>query len=69
MSTKSVVAFYGLTLVIIAALYVFTALFAAMSKTATPALEAAIPVFVDLLKVITGAAVGSLSTAFGKGNN
>ncbi|WP_457798908.1 hypothetical protein [Methylocystis sp. S23] len=66
METKTVVYIYLMVLVIIAVLYALTAGISTFAQAPTAALEAAIPVFVDLLKVVTGAVIGSLSTALGK---
>jgi hypothetical protein len=71
MTAKMLVSLYLVVLVTVAGLYVFTASFSVLAHVPTPGLESAIPVFVDLLKVIVGAAIGSFSTALGKtsGNN
>ena len=66
MEAKTVVYIYLFVLVIVALLYAFTASISTFAQAPTAALEAAIPVFVDLLKVIAGAVIGSLSTALGK---
>jgi hypothetical protein len=66
MTPKMLVGVYLIVLAIVAGLYVFSAGVSAWSKMATPGLENAIPVFVDLIKVVVGAAIGAASTAFTK---
>jgi hypothetical protein len=66
MTANKIVLVYGVVLLVVSALYVFTTTLATYSHVATPSLENAIPIFVDLLKVIVGAAIGSASTAIGK---
>jgi hypothetical protein len=66
MTTNKIVLVYVVVLLVVSALYVFTTTLATYSRVATPSLENAIPIFVDLLKVIVGAAIGSASTAIGR---
>lgn len=64
-TARMILIVYVIVLVTVSALYVFTATFAATARAPTPGLENAIPVFVDLLKVIVGAVIGAVSTAIG----
>jgi hypothetical protein len=66
MTANRIVFVYVIVLLVVSALYVFSTILATYSRAATPSLENAIPIFVDLLKVIVGAAIGSASTAIGK---
>ncbi|HXW71990.1 MAG TPA: hypothetical protein VEK34_11190 [Methylocella sp.] len=66
MTANRIVLVYVIVLLVVSGLYVFTTTLATYSHVATPSLENAIPIFVDLLKVIVGAAIGSVSTAIGK---
>lgn len=49
----------------IVALYIFTVVFSVYSPTATPELSAAIPIFMDLIKIIVGGAIGAFSVVIG----
>jgi hypothetical protein len=53
-------------LLIISALYVFSASISTFAHAATPDIDKTISIFSDLIKVIVGAAIGSISTAFAK---
>jgi hypothetical protein len=66
MTAKMLVLIYLVALLTVAALYVFTASVSVLAKVPTPGLESAIPIFVDLLKVIVGAVIGSVSTALSR---
>lgn len=46
--------------------YMFTVFVVAFSHAPLPDLHAAVPVFVDLMKVIVGAAIGAFSVAIGQ---
>jgi hypothetical protein len=62
---KSVMMLYLGILLPIVLLYVFTILVSAFSTAATPDLHAAVPLFMDLIKVIVGAAIGAFSVLLG----
>ena len=66
MSAKSFVVLYVILLVTVSALYVFSVSISTFVHAATPDLDKTIPVFSDLIKVIVGAAIGSISASFAK---
>jgi hypothetical protein len=66
MTARSMVTLYIVLLVIISALYVFSASIQTFAHAATPDIDKTIPIFSDLIKVIVGAAIGSISAAFAK---
>ncbi|WFU70024.1 hypothetical protein [Bradyrhizobium sp. CB2312] len=65
MPIKRVIGLYLGILLPILALYVFTVIFSVYAPTATPQLSAAIPVFMDLIKIIVGGAIGAFSVIIG----
>jgi hypothetical protein len=66
MNVRSMVTLYMILLIIISALYVFSASISTFSHAATPDIDRTISIFSDLIKVIVGAAIGSISAAFVK---
>jgi hypothetical protein len=65
MPIKRVIGLYLGILLPILALFIFTAIFSVYAPTAVPQLSAAIPVFMDLIKVIVGGAIGAFSVVIG----
>ena len=66
MNARSLVTLYVVLLVIVSALYVFSASISTFSHAATPDIDKTISIFSDLIKVIVGAAIGSISATFAK---
>jgi hypothetical protein len=66
MNARSMATLYIVLLLIISALYLFSASISAFAHAATPDIDKTIPIFSDLIKVIVGAAIGSISAAFAK---
>jgi hypothetical protein len=62
---KNVILLYLGILLPIVALYVFTVVTPLFSNAPMPDLHAAVPVFMDLIKVIVGAAIGAFSVLLG----
>jgi hypothetical protein len=63
---KTVIMLYLRILLPIILLYIFTVLVSVFSRSATPDLHAAVPLFMDLIKVIVGAAIGVFSVLLGR---
>jgi hypothetical protein len=63
---KKVILLYLGILLPIVVLYVFTVLTSTFSPAPTPDLHAAIPLFMDLIKIIVGAAIGAFSVSLGR---
>jgi len=66
MSAKNVVLLYVVLLGIVAALYIFSVSISTFAHAATPDLDKTISIFSDLIKVIVGAAIGSISASLTK---
>jgi hypothetical protein len=65
MQIRSVIFLYLGILLPIALLYVFTVIAPFFTSAPTPDLHAAVPVFMDLIKVIVGAAIGAFGVLLG----
>lgn len=66
MQIKNVVLLYLGILLPIVILYIFTVTASSIISAPTPDLHAAVPVFMDLIKVIVGAAIGAFSVLLGR---
>jgi hypothetical protein len=66
MGVKKLVLLYLGILLPIVALYVFTILLSVYSSVPTPDLHATVPLFMDLIKIIVGAAIGAFSVLIGR---
>jgi hypothetical protein len=66
MNARNAVTLYVILLVIVSVLYMFSVSISTFAKAATPDVNNTIPIFSDLIKVVVGAAIGSISTAFAR---
>lgn len=66
MTTKTVLLLYLGILLPIVGLYIFTVVYSNSLQSPSPDLHAAVPVFMDLIKVIVGGAIGAFSASLGK---
>lgn len=68
MTARNVVFVYFAIMFPIILLYVFTVVFPAYSTSPMPDLHAAVPVLLDLIKIVVGGAIGAFSASLGKPN-
>lgn len=66
MPVKKIATLYLIMLAPIAALYIFTLMYVSMSRFATPTLDNVPGVFLDLIKIIVGGAIGAFSATISK---
>lgn len=66
MDIKSVIFLYFGIIMPIVFLYMFTVTVPLFTSAPTPDLHAAVPVLMDLIKVIVGGAIGAFSVLLGK---
>jgi len=66
MAARVIIAYYLALLIVVGGLYIYTVQLSLNPAIPTRYLQDAIPVFMDLIKVIVGGAIGSFAALLGR---